>query len=122
MYKRHQEKYMHSKFAWKELPEVGVSNGLGCIDIGVDLGIGIDIVLGVDFSIGFGISLGILGMGSFMSTTTASDVRKVLATDAACSKQHLTTCTILHLIHIRKLKSLVFLLEDNLKSSFNIIC
>lgn len=32
--------------------------------------------------------------GSLMSTTTTSDVRKVLATEAACSKQHLTTCFI----------------------------
>ena len=29
---------------------------------------------------------------SLMSTTTAAEVMKVLATDAACSKQHLTTC------------------------------
>lgn len=44
---------------------------------------------------GFGLRLGILlGMGfdSLISTTTASDNRKVFATDAACSKQHLTTC------------------------------
>ncbi|KAI8539298.1 hypothetical protein RHMOL_Rhmol09G0170800 [Rhododendron molle] len=27
-----------------------------------------------------------------MSTTTASAVKNVLATDVACSKQHLTTC------------------------------
>lgn len=33
-----------------------------------------------------------LGLFSLISTTTASDVRNVLATDAACSKQHLTTC------------------------------
>eukprot|EP01018_Ginkgo_biloba_P015102 Gb_29051 [translate_table: standard] len=32
------------------------------------------------------------GSGSLISTTTTSDVRNVLATDAACSKQHLTTC------------------------------
>lgn len=32
-----------------------------------------------------------LGLFSLISTTTASDVRNVLATDAACSKQHLTT-------------------------------
>ena len=29
---------------------------------------------------------------SLISTTTASEVMKVLATEAACSKQHLTTC------------------------------
>lgn len=83
----------------KELPEVGVSLGLGGIAIGIDLGIGIDVVPGIALSLGLGIDLGILGMGrdSFMSTTTASDVRKVLATDAACSKQHLTTCTIFYL-------------------------
>ena len=34
--------------------------------------------------------------GSLISTTTTSDVRKVLATDAACSKQHLTTYTVHH--------------------------
>ena len=31
------------------------------------------------------------GSGSLISTTTTSDVRKVFATDAACSKQHRTT-------------------------------
>lgn len=31
---------------------------------------------------------------SLMSTTTASNVKKILATDAACSRQHLTTCSI----------------------------
>lgn len=38
----------------------------------------------------------LLGMrsNSLMSTTTASDVKKVLATEAACSRQHLTTCSI----------------------------
>lgn len=38
---------------------------------------------------------GLLGMGSssLMSTTTAEEVRKLLATDVACSKQHLTTCS-----------------------------
>lgn len=30
--------------------------------------------------------------GSFISTTTQSDIKKVLATEAACSRQHLTTC------------------------------
>lgn len=33
-----------------------------------------------------------LGLISLISTITASDVRNVLATDAACSRQHLTTC------------------------------
>lgn len=33
------------------------------------------------------------GSGSFISTTTQSDIKKVLATEDACSKQHLTTCT-----------------------------
>lgn len=33
-----------------------------------------------------------LGLISLISTTTQSDVRNVLATDAACSRQHLTTC------------------------------
>lgn len=53
-------------------PEVGIDGLLGMVGIG-----------------------GLLGMGSssLMSTTTALDVRKVLATDAACSKQHLTTCS-----------------------------
>jgi len=31
--------------------------------------------------------------GSLISTTTQSDIKNVLATDAACSRQHLTTCT-----------------------------
>lgn len=49
-----------------------------------------------DFGIGGGATGGIrflIGRGSdsLMSTTTASDVRNVLATDVACSKQHLTT-------------------------------
>jgi hypothetical protein len=44
------------------------------------------------------------GSASLISTTTTSDVRKVLATDAACSRQHLTTC-IGHFIIVRKLDS-----------------
>lgn len=39
---------------------------------------------------GIGFLLG-MGSNSLMSTTTASDVKKVLATEAACSRQHLTT-------------------------------
>jgi len=31
------------------------------------------------------------GSGSLISTTTQSDIKKVFATEAACSKQHLTT-------------------------------
>jgi len=34
-----------------------------------------------------------MASGSFISTTTQSDIKKVLATEAACSRQHLTTCT-----------------------------
>lgn len=90
-------------FGRQELPEFGMD-----MDIGVGLLLGIlgrsgGILLGILGSSG-GILLGILGsfggilLGkgcvSLMSTTTASDVRKVLATDAACSKQHLTTCPI----------------------------
>jgi hypothetical protein len=41
-----------------------------------------------ELSIGFATGA---ASGSLISTTTTSDVRKVLATDAACSKQHLTT-------------------------------
>lgn len=33
-----------------------------------------------------------MGSSSLMSITTALDVRKTFATEAACSKQHLTTC------------------------------
>lgn len=39
--------------------------------------------------------------GSLMSIITASEVRKVLATDAACSRQHLTTCSAHSLYDIR---------------------
>lgn len=38
------------------------------------------------------VGLNLICLLSTMSTTTASDVRKTLATDAACSKQHRTTC------------------------------
>lgn len=33
-----------------------------------------------------------IGSGSFMSTTTQSDIKNVFATEDACSRQHLTTC------------------------------
>jgi hypothetical protein len=48
--------------------------------------------------------------GSLISTTTQSDIKKVLATEDACSRQHLTTCTTvkftLSKIHIKQ--NLVF--------------
>lgn len=45
-------------------------------------------VLVPELSIGFPAGI---GSGSLMSTTTTSEVRNVLATEDACSKQHLTT-------------------------------
>lgn len=33
------------------------------------------------------------GSGSLISTTTQSDIEKVFAMEAACSSQHLTTCS-----------------------------
>lgn len=78
----------------KELPVVG--KGIGGVALLLLLGIlarsggGGGGILGISGSFG-GIPLG-MGCVSLISTTTASDVRKVLATDAAFSKQHLTTC------------------------------
>lgn len=54
-----------------------------------------------DVGIGF---LILFGTGSVMSMTTASDVKKVLATDAAFSKQHLTTCSVCQLERVRNVK------------------
>ena len=45
--------------------------------------------------------------GSLISTTTTSDVRKVLATEAACSRQHLTTC--MQFIVVRKRMFFLFI-------------
>jgi hypothetical protein len=58
-----------------------------------------ELVMGfLGIAIGFlGIAMGFLrGNGrcsSIRSITTAFDVKNVLATEAACSIQHLTTCT-----------------------------
>ena len=38
-----------------------------------------------------GLPAGAADSGSLISTTTQSDIKNVLATDEACSKQHLTT-------------------------------
>lgn len=97
--------------------DIGGIDGIdGMDDIG---GIcGVCSVWGMGGRCGFGLRLGILlGMGfdSLISTTTASDNRKVFATDAACSKQHLTTCPSLDssfnmsiTIHINITSALVF--------------
>ena len=67
----------------------------GMVDIGGSCGIcGVCGIWGMGGRGGFGLRLGILlgrGFDSLISTTTASDNKKVFATDAACSKQHLTT-------------------------------
>lgn len=44
-----------------------------------------------ELSMGF--PAGTAGSGSLISTTTQSDNKNVFATDDACSRQHLTTCT-----------------------------
>lgn len=41
------------------------------------------------------------GSGSLISTTTQSDIKNVFATDAACSKQHLTTWKIINSRHLQ---------------------
>lgn len=55
---------------WDEVPEPGIK------------------VLGRDIFFLIG-----MASGSLISATTTSQVRKVLATEAACCKLHLTTCS-----------------------------